>query len=173
MRRPLSLVALAVLAALLAGCGGSNKAAGVGTTTNTTARPSPAAILGPGGKALYIGGDWAVVQRGAKAAAVRWIGRKWQVDDRALVKIDVLGPRGSAARTPQVAAQMTGKTRLVEEGLWIDGVELLEKGGGLKPTQVTAYGAPEKPLKPGRHIAVAYARTAAAGTAVAWTFSVS
>jgi hypothetical protein len=88
------------------------------------------------------------------------------------VKIDILGPDGTAARTPQVAAQMTGKTRLVEEGLWVDGVELLEKGGGLKPTQVTAYGAPERPLKPGKHVAVAYARTATAATAVAWAFTV-
>jgi hypothetical protein len=173
MRRSLSVAALAALVVVLAGCGGSKKAATVGTTTNATARPSPAAILGPGGRALYVGGDWAVVQRGAKAAAVRWVGRKWRVDDRGLVKIDVLGPRGAAPGTPQVAAQMTGRTRLVEEGLWVDGTELLEKGGGLKPTQVTVYGAPEHPLRAGKHVAVAYGRTATAGTAVAWTFTVS
>ncbi|HVV59330.1 MAG TPA: hypothetical protein VHC45_13305 [Gaiellaceae bacterium] len=172
MRRLASLLALTAVAVLLAACGGSKHAAAPPATT-TARPPSPADVLGPGGRALYQGGSWAVVQLGSKAAAVHYVGGAWQVDDRKLVQVEILGPtpNGKAARIPQVAAEMTGKTRLVEEGLWVDGVELLEKGGGT-PTRVTAYGAPEQALKPGTHVAVAYARTATAGTAVAWTFTV-
>lgn len=172
MRRPGSLLALAALAGLLTACGGSKHAAPPPATT-TTALPSPAGMLGPGGRALYQGGDWGVVQLGSKAVAVHYAGGAWHVDGRKLVKIDVLGPHpnGKAARIPQVAAEITAKARLVEEGLWVDGVELLEKGGGT-PARVTVYGAPTKALKAGTHTAVAYARTATAATAVAWTFTV-
>jgi hypothetical protein len=56
--------------------------------------------------------------------------------------------------------------------LWVDGVELLEKGGGLAPTKGTIYGAPAAPLTKGKHTAIAYARTGTHALAVAWTFSV-
>jgi hypothetical protein len=86
----------------------------------------------------------------------------------------VLGPkpgsRGNPA-TPQVAAEIAAKTDLVESALWVDGVEVLEKGGGLSPTHGTIYGAPDAPLEAGTHTAIAYGRTATHGTAVAWTFS--
>ena len=66
---------------------------------------------------------------------------------------------------------MAAPSQLAESGLWVDGKELLVKGGG-SPTRGTIYGAPEKPLAHGRHVAVGFARTASTGTAVAWTFTV-
>jgi hypothetical protein len=113
------------------------------------------------------------VARGAHAAAVRLVGGTWKADASGRVKLRILGPdRGArSARTPQVAVELLAPARLVESALWVDGTELLEKGGG-SPTRATIYGAPARPLKPGRHVAVAYARTAATGTAVAWTFTV-
>ena len=73
---------------------------------------------------------------------------------------------------PQVAAELRAPTKLAESALWVDGVELLEKGGGLQPTHGTIYGAPNAELAPGEHVAVAYARTATAGTAVTRVFVV-
>ena len=49
---------------------------------------------------------------------------------------------------------------------------LSEKGGGLSPTHGTIYGAPSAELAPGEHVAVAYARTATAATAVTRVFVV-
>jgi hypothetical protein len=57
--------------------------------------------------------------------------------------------------------------------LWVDGAQLLAKGGGLSPTRGTIYGAPDAPLASGKHVAVAYARTDGHGTAVAWSFRVA
>jgi hypothetical protein len=71
-----------------------------------------------------------------------------------------------------VAAELSAPGPLVESALWVDGVELLEKGGGLTATRATIYGAPVAPLRRGRHVAVAYARTATTGTAVAKVFRV-
>ena len=73
---------------------------------------------------------------------------------------------------PQVAAELRAPTKLAESALWVDGVELLEKGGGLQPTHGTIYGAPNAELAPGEHVAVAYARTATAATAVTRVFVV-
>jgi len=97
---------------------------------------------------------------------------RWAPDTSGLVRISILGPRGSAAATPQVAAELAAKTPLVESTLWVDGTELQVKGGGLTPTRGTIYGAPSSPLRAGTHVAVAYARTASHATAVAWTFRV-
>jgi hypothetical protein len=87
----------------------------------------------------------------------------------------VLGPKpGSTGnpRIPQVAAEVSATQDLVDTALWVDGVELLGKGGGLTPTRGTIYGAPTAALTRGRHTAIAYARTAAHATALSWTFSV-
>jgi hypothetical protein len=73
---------------------------------------------------------------------------------------------------PQVAAELTADRALVESQLWVDGIALLVKGGGLQPTRGTIYGAPASSLRRGKHTAVAYGRTATHATAVAWTFSV-
>ena len=81
--------------------------------------------------------------------------------------------RCSAASQPpttQVAAQMRAPTPLVESSFWVDGVALLVKGGG-SPTRGTIYGATDG-LRPGKHVLVAYARTATAATAIAATFRV-
>jgi hypothetical protein len=87
------------------------------------------------------------------------------------VKVELLGPHGVQPPTTQVAAQLTAPSRLVESGLWVDGVELLEKGGGLTPNRGTIYGATNN-LARGKHVVVAYARTANAATAVARSFQV-
>ena len=132
---------------------------------------SPAHLL-PGGKVLYAGGDWAVVAKGTTAIAAHLVNGTWKADRSGVVKLDILAPHGKAAATPQVAVEMKAPAALIEEGLWVDGVELLEKGGGLTPENKTIYGAPEGKLTPGTHTAIAYGRTDTHGTAVAWTFTV-
>jgi hypothetical protein len=159
------LIPFAFLLALVAGCGSTKHAA--------SPPPSPAGLLGAGGKVLYAGGDWAVVTRGDRVLAAHLENGAWHGDRSGIVKVSVLGPGKTAAARPQVAAEVKGPSRIVEEGLWIDGVELLEKGGGVKPSAVTVYGAPDANLKPGKHVAVAYGRTQDHGTAVAWTFTVA
>jgi hypothetical protein len=157
-------IALASLAAVLAGCGGSSKA----VVTTTAAPPKP----GPG-KVLYQSAGWAVVLDGGTARALRLTAGSWRPDTSGLVKISILGPHGVAPATPQVAAQLSATSPLVESGLWVDGTELLEKGGGLTPNRGTIYGAPSAPLTSGRHVAVAYGRTDGHATAVAWSFRVA
>ena len=123
---------------------------------------------------LYSGAGWTVALTDGRAEVFHFVGNEWLVDHSHAVKIDILGPkpgRRSLSNPPQVAITMKAKTPLVESALWVDGNQLLEKGGGT-PTNGTIYGAPLK-LTPGTHVAVGYARTAAGGTAVAWTFSVS
>lgn len=154
---------LLILAVLLAGCGSS--AQGPTTTTAAAAPPGP-------GTVLYAGGDWAVVLDGAHATAFHRVAGAWHPDTGGAVKIDILGPKGRVANRPQCAVQLTASSPLVESGMWVDGHELVVKGGGLKPDQGTIYGAPDAPLAPGTHVAVAYARTGTHATAVAWTFTV-
>jgi hypothetical protein len=164
MRR---LFVLLPLGLALAACGGSKHAA------TTTTVPSPSGAVGAGAKTLYQGGKWSVVLDGSKATVLHLRGGRWVADRSGTVKVEILGPEPGAtvASIPQVAAQITSPTDLVESALWVDGRELLEKGGG-SPTRGTIYGAPARKLKPGSHLAVAYGRTAATGTAVAWRFSV-
>ena len=167
MRR---LASLASAAFVLAACGGSSTESA--TTTTAPARVGdPAAALG-GGRTLYRGGAWAVVVRGDRAVALHLVRGQWQPDRTGRVKVELLGPSPVSTPTPQVAAQLTASTPLVESGLWIDGVELLAKGGGLSPKKGTIYGAGDGRLARGRHLAVAYARTATAATAVARSFQV-
>ena len=158
MRRALPL--LLVLAAL-AGCGGSRPA-------------GPASVLGKGAAVPYSSGDWAVVVKGDTAVVAHRVSGAWQADRSGAVKVEILGPSTTQpqAPTPQVAAQLVSTTPLVESALWIDGVEVLEKGGG-SPTRGTIYGAPAAPLLPGKHLLVAYARTTSHGTAVARVFHVA
>jgi hypothetical protein len=143
-----------VLALTLAGCGSSKTSA-------------------PPGDPVFQGSEWAVSLDGGKATAYRLVDGEWQPDTSGAVKVEVLGPKpgSQAPATPQVAIEMRAPTALVESALWVDGTELLEKGGG-SPTRGTIYGAPAAPLAPGEHTAVAYARTGASATAVAWTFRV-
>ena len=157
-------IVLASLAVVLTGCGGSSKSV-VTTTTSAPPRPGP-------GKVLYQSAGWAVVLNGGSARALRLTSGGWRPDTSGRVKVSILGPHGIAAATPQVAAQLSAQAPLVESALWVDGTELLEKGGGLTPNRGTIYGAPNAPLARGRHVAVAYGRTADHATAVAWSFRV-
>jgi hypothetical protein len=157
---------LVLTVVVLAGCGGSSTENG---PTATTPRGPAAAI---GGRTLYRGGDWAVVVKDEIAVALRLVAGTWTPDRTGRVRVEILGPHATAPAVPQVAAQLTAKTSLVESGLWVDGQELVAKGGGLTPTKGTIYGAPGAPLAKGPHLAVAYARTATAATAVARAFTV-
>jgi hypothetical protein len=159
---------LLLLAAVLAGCGSKSSSA---PPTATTGPADPAAAIG--GQTIYQGGDWAVVTNGDTAVALHLAGDVWRPDRSGRVKIALLGPHGVQPPTTQVAAELSAPTKLVESALWVDGVELLEKGGGVKPSAVTVYGAPDGKLKPGKHVAIAYGRTQDHGTAVAWTFTVA
>ena len=158
------LAPILLVAVLLAGCGSSKH--------EPKAPLSPASALGAGSKVLYGGGDWAVVTRGNQVVAAHLVNGTWQPDRSGVVKVSVLGPPKSATDIPQAAAEMSAPSHLVEEGLWIDGKELLEKGGGLTPEKVTVYGAPDKKLAKGKHVLVAYGRTDTHGTAVLYTFTV-
>jgi hypothetical protein len=159
-RLPLLLTALA-----LAGCGGSSTQT---TTANAAAPPGP-------GTTLYAGGDWAVVLHGDEVTAFHRVAGGWKADTSGAVKIAILGPHPgqTVAAIPQLAAELSAKKPLIESGMWVDGKELPVKGGGLKPTRGTIYGAPGVSLTKGKHVAVAYARTADHATAVAWSFSVA
>lgn len=152
------LVVVVVLALGLAACGGSSKATG----------PGPGAVV-------FQGSEWAVVDDRGNATAQHLVDGRWVPDRSGVVKVSVLGPHPGSkgnARVLQVAAELSAPQALVESGLWVDGTELLEKGGGLTPNRGTIYGAPAQALAPGKHTAVAYGRTATHATAVAWTFSV-
>jgi ABC-type glycerol-3-phosphate transport system substrate-binding protein len=155
-------LALLLAALALAGCGGSSKQT---MTTDAAAPPGP-------GTTLYAGGDWAVVLDGEHATAFHRVAGAWKPDTSGAVKIKILGPDGSVAATPQVAAELSASKPLIESGMWVDGQELTAKGGGLTPTKGTIYGAPGSPLTKGKHVAVAYARTNDHATAVAWSFTV-
>jgi hypothetical protein len=147
--RRLALLLLA--AGLLAGCGSSSSASGTD---------------------LYAGGDWKVVLDGDTATAYHRVEGDWRPDRSNAVKIRILGPEGKAPALPQVAVELSARRPLIESGLWVDGEELLAKGGGLTSTKGTIYGAPAAELSPGKHVAVAYGRTETHAHAVAWTFTV-
>lgn len=158
------IACLVVLALIAAGCGSSK-------ATPPSGPPQP----GPG-KVVFQGSEWAVVVDGGKATAQHLVGDTWRTATRGTVKISVLGPKPGSkgnASIPQVAAELSAGDDLIDSALWVDGVELLTKGGGLTPTRGTVYGTVTKRLRPGRHTAIAYARTAIQATAVAWTFTVS
>ena len=164
----LKLVPVLLVAAAATGCGSATTSP---TTTTTAPPPDPAAAVG-GGETLYQGGAWAVVVKGDSAVALHLVGGEWEPDRSGKVKVSFLAPKGTVAPISQVAAELSARTSLVESGLWIDGAELLEKGGGLTTKRGTIYGAPSSALARGKHLAIAYARTATAATAVARVFHV-
>jgi ABC-type glycerol-3-phosphate transport system substrate-binding protein len=155
-------LALLLTALALAGCGGSSNTA---TTTSAAAPPGP-------GTTLYAGGDWAVVLDDDNATAFHRVAGTWTADTSGAVKIRILGPDGKVVARPQVAVELSAGKPLIESGKWVDGKELVVKGGGLTATKGPIYGAPGVPLTKGTHVAVAYARTAEHATAVAWSFRV-
>jgi hypothetical protein len=163
VRRPCFLLVLAVLAA---GCGSGKSA------STTTAGPADPAQAAGGGHTIYQGTEWSVVVKGGQATALHLVDGEWRPDRSGRVKVTFLGPDRTVTPVFQVAAELSAKTPLVESALWVDGVELLEKGGGLSATRGTIYGAPTGRLRRGRHVAVAYGRTATTGTAVARVFQV-
>jgi hypothetical protein len=160
------------LVLVLAACGGSAKH-GAATTTarsgsTTTARVDLTTHV------LYQANGWEVAVQAGRAQVLRLHAGTYRLAPSGGVRIDILGPKphSVAAAIPQIAAQFTAKTKLVEAGIWLDGVELPVSGGGIKPTQQTFYGAPASSLPPGLQRVVAYARTDTGGRAVTWTFTV-
>jgi hypothetical protein len=153
------------LVAVLTSCGSSSNTAE--STTATVPRPGP-------GTVVYQRHEWAVVVNHGRAQALHLAGGEWVPDTSAAVRISILGPHPheKVPATPQVAAELIGNAPLVESALWVDGQELLEKGGGLTPKRGTIYGTTAAPLRRGMHTAVAYGRTATHAHAVAWTFRV-
>jgi hypothetical protein len=164
VRRTAVLIALLIGLLVLAGCGSSH-AGDAGTTTTASAPPGP-------GRTLYAGGPWAVVLDGTRATAFHEVRGAWHAERSGSVRIRILGPRGTAPRVAQIAAEISAHEPLVESGLWVDGTEVPVKGGGSE-TKGTIYGALGKPLAQGRHVAVAYGRSDRHATAVAWSFRVA
>jgi hypothetical protein len=173
---------------VLAGCGGGGKQAA--TTTTTTAAPKPPPVadamrtflrsrpqFAGTVKTLYEGPEWGVVQakRGTRVLAVafHYTGGRWRPDTSHKVTIEILGPNPGSTQPvePQVAVVIKSRAPLRETALWVDGKELLEKGGG-KPTNAQIYGAPDRRLARGLHVAVGFGHSDVHATAVAWTFRV-
>jgi hypothetical protein len=69
-----------------------------------------------------------------------------------------------------VAIALKAHAPLVETGLWVDGEELIERGGGT-PKEGTIFGSSAAPPKACEHVAVGYGRTKANGTAAACVFT--
>ena len=181
MSRPGPSVALARLASGLLLCG-------AGSAGAQTAIPGPLAAMkaligtepGLAGslRMLFEGSGWSVVQStsATRASAVpfRLSDGRWRADRARGVTITILGPDPGDRRAPalpQVAMEIHAHSPFVESALWVDGTELEEQGGGT-PTNGTIYGAPAHTLRPGRHVAVGYARTTTSAAAVAWSFDV-
>jgi len=181
-------LALIVAAALLACVGaGAASASGLSSSVRRASEPGPAAAmaalartdrsLAGAVRTLFEGSGWAVVQSSgagrANALAFHLVEGRWRPDRSRAVSIAILGPQpGShAPLLPQVGIEIRAQRPFVESALWVDGTQLLEKGGG-SPTEGTIYGAPLHALKAGLHVAVGYARTASSGSAIAWTFRV-
>jgi hypothetical protein len=162
------ILLLLVLTLLLVGCGKSKPKA----STTPAATVGPAAVLGQGARVIYQSSGWAVVVNGSKAVAAHLVKGTWTADRSGQVKVELLGPASGRGPTPQLAAQLTAKSPLVESSLWIDGLVIPVQGGGTA-TRGTIYGAPSSPVFPGKHLEVAYARTATHATAVARVFRVT
>jgi hypothetical protein len=162
-----------LLAVALAGCGGSGRA----TPADTVRDAVGEARTFPDGADVSVrdmgGGYWVAwgVDGDTAAAAVV---RNGEVLRTSAVRVRPLGPDpGETVGTiPQVAAEITATSSVLDPVLLVDGEPLAGKGGGLSPKRITIYGAPEQELDPGQHVVVAYARAGNAATAKAWTFTV-
>jgi hypothetical protein len=163
------LAPLALLPLVLASCGGGG---GTAAPPATTVDAGPASLLGSGARALYAGGDWAVVEKGARVRVAHRVAGRWVLQGSTNVVLEILGPRPGqrVGSVSQVAFEAKAKQPLVETGIWVDGNELATKGGGT-PTEGSIYGGTPK-LAPGTHRAVAYARSDEAAAATTWTFVV-
>jgi hypothetical protein len=186
MRRAWPLLPLLALAVALGGCGGGGSKHAASTSTTTATVPDPGTAMAALIKAdpalkgvvrtLYMTPTWAVVESvghdKATALAFRLENGAWVADRSGKVTLQILGPRAGSTTTakPQVALRFVTATPSLESALWIDGSELVERGGGT-PTRGTIYGTPLHPLQPGQHVAVGYARSRAHAAAVAWVFS--
>jgi hypothetical protein len=154
---------LLVLAATVAGCGGS------AATLELPGAPADAKV-----QQRDLGGGWGVAWTASRGRAYAASLKDGAVAADSPVTVRPLGPDPgeTTGRVPQVAAELSAPTALVDYALLVDGEPIDVRGGGLTPRRISIYGAPAAELDPGRHVAVAFARTDKAAKAVAWTFTV-
>jgi hypothetical protein len=115
----------------------------------------------------------AAVGRGAEvyAAALRLEDGLWRVELESPVRIQPLRPKPgeTVARRTQLAAEVRAGERIVEAGLWLDGLAFPSRGGGPSPNALTMFGE-SSGLARGPHVVIAFASTAANASARAWPF---
>jgi hypothetical protein len=107
----------------------------------------------------------------AYAAALRLEGGLWRVELDSPVRIRPLRPKPAETveRRTQLAAEVTAGERIVEAGLWLDGIAFPSRGGGQTPSELTMFGETSG-LARGPHSVVAFASTATNAAARAWSF---
>jgi hypothetical protein len=107
----------------------------------------------------------------AYAAALRLEGGLWRVELGSPVRISPLRPKPAETveRRTQLAAEVTAGERIVEAGLWLDGIAFPSRGGGQTPSRLTMFGE-SSTLARGPHSVVAFASTATNAAARAWSF---
>jgi hypothetical protein len=111
---------------------------------------------------------------GAYAVPLRRSDGRWRVDLVGPPALNALRPSNGAETDdrPRIAARAESETPLETVSLWLDGDRFAAEGGGPSARQRTVFGDPRAPLAEGRHVVVAFARTATSARAVAWTFTV-
>ena len=118
----------------------------------------------------------AAVARGSEAyaAALRLEGGLWRIELGSPVRIQPLRPKPAETvpRRTQLAAEVTAGARIVEAGLWLDGVAFPTRGGGANPSELTMFGEAAQ-LSSGSHSVIAFASTGTNAAAHAWTFRAS
>lgn len=154
---------LVVLAAAVAGCGGS------AAKLQLPGAPADAKV-----QQRDLGGGWgaAWTTAGGHAYAAALKGGAVAADSPVTVRPLGPDPGETTGRIPQVAAELEAPGALVDYALLVDGEPIDVRSGGLTPRRVSVYGAPAGALDPGRHVVVAFARTDSTAKAVAWTFNV-
>jgi hypothetical protein len=107
----------------------------------------------------------------AYAAALRLEGGVWRVELGSPVRISPLRPKPgeTVERRTQLAAEVTAGERIVEAGLWLDGLAFPSRGGGQTPSELTMFGETSA-LARGPHSVVAFASTGTNAAARAWSF---
>lgn len=115
------------------------------------------------GVVAWVGGD------GATAVPLAWRAGQWRPSSGGGVAIATTPARVAGGRLHQTV-HVTMRSPLVDDALWLDGrpVDVLFFPGPIRGETATISTR----LRPGRHVFVAYAATAGAAVARAWTVTV-